>query len=1092
MKRAASQPARAAALLGGVAYALLASACSTTTDTGVNQLNLDRPIDIAFACYGGLRLTAGGSADISQAITTSAQPVSSCDFRSAQRAISDPIPLPPGQEDLTATGGAVVPDVHWFGFILQNEPGTVAIARFDTKPSSSFQGGEVTILDADPLTPGTTGISVGEDPVALATDRLGCYEMTANAGSCDLSALDISSALPLDGSRPRVDRVNVVNASGAPVRSRPSAMVAQPPGGTLGVACPAQPSGLVYIAYPSCHAVAVVDVSTGTVKSSIQFDAAGIASVGDGNLVCPDECSGGASPTAGTRPVSIDLFTDPRVNTSRMVIGADNVAAFTIVELDPTTFLPLSTTQIPLENKTGTLGITRVAMSPQIGMGGATGLVTDIGEPFQFVYGVATDNTVRVADILAVHTECDTQVDPRFLDNEKSVHRLSCLAVGDALTPPRRAGAKSPGIALIADAVPTSVAIFKAGNFAQDSRIAQRSTLKGYFGIITAADGLSFVFNVDDDAYGDTVNQNEPLTTLIPDAIANQLRDGLENRDAVASAPDATNANKSHPICDDTGTDVDTLPATNGGPRVQAPPVRVNTSGFIAAIKVGELPSIRQVLCTGTDEPTGVPVSELSFAAPEPFDGAKDPLDRTRDLEFPDLRALRPDETWTLTWEGVLSQDTTENAIDGPSIRTGSLVVNASNAMSLVDQTDPFCNAGVEPNDIVQLRGCDPSAGDSDCAIGYTCFVHPDSKVPGLGACMLIDEASRLATACREFLISERRFSVARARTGELVVIPRTHVLTTTPVDGCADDAQCKSLADYALTELSGTDPLSDTTVPDTHTWACKADATRAPIGGTGHRCVETCTTDTDCVAGTVCDAGVCMESVIPPQACVNAAQRFELHASDAFTVIGTLSGYIHSIIADSGGTCVHDPNASPFQTGRIPLAPAACDPTADPRTGRKSNGTFDANPCALTVAESEVDPVFLAAGSCALANPSTQLASRQADAVRFHGPGMTLTVVDPTYPGDKSCIADRGGARGKVPLVFPGYQLSFRQSAGFNPLLLGITPAFPVKVVRGPQNSIWVMDDGDFLSTNVTVPSTQGKVFRIEPVALGVISTMQ
>jgi hypothetical protein len=233
------------------------------------------------------------------------------------------------------------------------------------------------------------------------------------------------------------------------------------------------------------------------------------------------------------------------------------------------------------------------------------------------------------------------------------------------------------------------------------------------------------------------------------------------------------------------------------------------------------------------------------------------------------------------------------------------------------------------------------------------------------------------------------------------------------------------------------------------------------------------------------------MDSIIPPQACVNSPQRYDLRASDAFTVLGTVSGYIHPIIADSGGSCVVNPAASPFEVGRIPLAPPACDPTADPRTGKKADGTYDANPCALVSDEYELDPQFLPS-SCTLANPSTAIVDRQADEIRFHNPGMTLTLVDPTYGGDKSCVLDRGGNLGKVPIVYDGYQLSFEQTAGFTPLLLAIQPAYPVRAVRGPTNSLWVIDDGDYLSTDVTVESTEGKVFRVEPINLEIINTLE
>jgi len=52
-------------------------------------------------------------------------------------------------------------------------------------------GGQQT--DADPLTPAVNAISVGEEPIAIAPDNSGCFEVTANAGSCDVSVIDVKS-----------------------------------------------------------------------------------------------------------------------------------------------------------------------------------------------------------------------------------------------------------------------------------------------------------------------------------------------------------------------------------------------------------------------------------------------------------------------------------------------------------------------------------------------------------------------------------------------------------------------------------------------------------------------------------------------------------------------------------------------------------------------------------------------------------------------------------------------------------------------------------------------------------------------------------
>src|SRR4029450_13466901 len=173
-----------------------------------------------------------------------------------------------------------------------------------------------------------------------------------------------------------------------------------------------------------------------------------------------------------------------------------------------------------------------------------------------------------------------------------------------------------------------------------------------------------------------------------------------------------------------------------GGARGVAAPTRTLPSGVFAQEKVGGLPLVQQVMCTGGETPK--PVSELFFSAP----------DTVRDQLFPDLRGLRGDENWTLTWEGSLSLDNSDTAIDGPAVRVGQIHVDGF-GMHLFDDAHPYCEAGVEPNDIVQLRGCDPTVGDDGCPPGYACYVHPQSQVTGIGACILSSEAERLHNSCK-------------------------------------------------------------------------------------------------------------------------------------------------------------------------------------------------------------------------------------------------------------------------------------------------------------------------------------------------------
>ena len=1091
-------------LLG--ALTATAVSCGDTSSPPPSQLNLDRPVDISFACYGGLRITDGGAATPDQDVITTAQAQEACNVRSGPRVCIDPdgldnilgnsddcpsteAPVPVGQEPLT--GGAPIPASNWYGFILQSGPGTVAIARFPNKPGTAFAGGDVTMLDADPLTPGKNGISVGEDPIAIVPDAVGCWQVIANAGSCDLSGLEVNSALDQDPSI-RVNRIPVKNANGVELRAKPAAMVAEPTGGVVGAVCAADhPTGIVYVAYPSCHLVAAVDTATGVVVGGVRYDLTGVASVlaaaEISAVTCPAECDGGGGGaiTSGTRPVALDLDEDVLAApiARRLLIGADNSPSLTLVELDEATSLPESLRPILLETTIAPpamLGVTTVAIAPQIGMGGASGVVNDdlSTAKFNFAYAITTDDTIRVVDLDGAR-ECDTQVDPRLIDDNRNISELSCLPITPGT---RRPGVKGPGIELVVPAlrdpaIPTSIEIFRAREFQPDGRLTGPSRLIGYFGIITASNGASFVLNVDDDDAPDFENAGDPLEVQLPLVIAHQLRDALPARDLRAQTE---TEGMLKPICDTNGPDPDAQGEHPGGPRATTAPTRNVPAGTIAAEKVQILPGLRQVLCTGVDSTK--PVSELSFAAP----------DDVRDLVYPDLRAVR-DETWTMTWEGSLSLDKADSDIDGPAVRVSQIFVD-QNGFRIVDQAAPFCDAGVEQYDIVQLRGCDPAVGDAECPLGYTCFVHPNSEVANLGACMLVNEADRLADACRDFLTTQRRYTVGRAASGELRLLARKSVLRTTPLDGCTDDAQCEMLGDYASELASASQPFSDTST-DTRTWACRVDTERAPLNGvgqTGKRCIEVCGTETTCSNGRVCQNGTCMEGVTPPQACVNAPQRYELRASEAFTVVGTRTGYVHSTIRDTTSTdkCTKNPAGHPFEVGRIPLNPPPCDPTADPRTGRRPDGSFGPNPCSTTVAQSELAPVYTN-DQCAEASPATALATRTAPAIAFRNRGMNLTLVDPTYPGDGRCIRDRIGTLPKVPVVFPGYQLSWRQVGGFAPLILTLPASYPVKVVRGPTQSIWVIDEGDFLSTSGTQSSTRGNVFRVEPQGLNQINIL-
>jgi len=199
----------------------------------------------------------------------------------------------------------------------------------------------------------------------------------------------------------------------------------------------------------------------------------------------------------------------------------------------------------------------------------------------------------------------------------------------------------------------------------------------------------------------------------------------------------------------------------------------------------------------------------------------------------------------------------------------------------------------------------------------------------------------------------------------------------------------------------------------------------------------------------------------------------------------GKSAGYLHSMIADGTGRCVKNP-ATPLLQGRLPINTAVLPACVE--------GAVSPNPC-VAAAVSHTTAVSTFDTDCNVA--STAVVSSNVPAVRFKNPGMVLNFVNPTYKGDAVCSGDAAGSPllgGKnVPAVFTGMAFTFRQSGGYAPLRIGSNSVvLPVRVVRGPQQSIWIVDEGDYLTENAGVPSTRGKVFRVESTALSIINVMQ
>ncbi len=989
--------------------------------------NLNRPSEIAFACFGDLNVN--GTA------ITSAQPLSSC----AAHFAGEP---PPGQENIIAPS--------YFAFVLQPAEGTVAVINV------AAEG----IQDNDLFTPGLNDIPVGTLPVGMAEDRTGCFVITANSGSCDLASIDMTSALNL-GDVAQVNRVAITTPAGDELLARPRSITAGPQTDVIGEACPLEAEGLVYITYPDCNLVAVADAATGEVQSGLAFRETGIveAATDADFAACPVQCTDGSLALAhGTepetfveKPVAVEVSPDGL----SLYVTSETSPFFTIVELDADGLPTANVRRIRVapDSDGNDIGLRNFAVSDRIDMGGDiyNSIALPIGE-FQFAYAIATDSTIRVIDI--EHSqECDTQVDPRFLVDETDVEFLSCMPVGDLRTPPRRVGAKGPGIELpgrfdegrngTSDlAVPLDIAFStsEAPDIGTRPEQPEPDSMAGSFAFVTASTGRIFVINVDDDAYADVYDPAQPLATQLPLALPHQLRDNMLGRASLSE-------------------NCGGAPNSNGGARVNGAPSQIIDLAHIANSKVHEMPFFRGQRCEGMDSlgnPVNSIVTEFSFAADV----------ETRATTFPDIRAVE-DQNWSIAWEGALSADARGTAIDGPVVRKGVVVRDGAKAQ-LTDAGAPFCGLGVEPFDIVSFIGCNPLLDDAQCGVGESCYVHPDTTAAvQTGVCFAEDRVDALSGPCREFLTSRRRYSVSTSAAGELGLIERRRVLRTSPLDGCESATQCEGLAELEPLLASDAHPIeADLLDPERDfDWVCEADPSRAP--GVD-RCQMACESAEDCEDGFTCAGQRCVEAALPPAECVAAIQRYQVSVGDAFVVLGEDDGYESALVAEPGtGECVRPADANPLVAARIPLRPEPCDDDDDPLTGP--------NPCSTTVAHDEdYIPFVVEDGRCIALDVAQR--TRQAPAVRFQNAALQFHLVDSETRGDLECRADKAGEGPAFGTTFAGYQLLFEITNGFAPKIVVLVTALPNRIIPGPSGNLWIVDQGDSSSFD------RGRVIRINP----------
>ncbi len=913
----------------------------------------------------------------------------------------------------------------------------------------SFESASV--VDTDPLTPGENAIPVGTVPVDIATDSAGCHVVVANAGTCDLSLVDVSSVMKrtvAGNEEPaKVDRVPIT-AGGITLAARPHKIVAVPQTDEIGKACPEVPEGLVYIAYPECNWVAAVNAGTGEVVSGIRFADGVPPEITGGAVTCPAECTpeGGGSavvPSDVSKPVALHMQADG----SRLYIGAVNSNEITIVSLDENG-QPIP----PIESValTGEVGIRSIHVTDEILMGGSTGTLSGGEVAMRFVYAIATDGTVRVASVGGTDKhECDAQIDPRYFHEETDIETLSCPDPNDATPLPRRPGATSPGIALPREVLPLSVTFAQIDTGDAPSEPVSATAMVGYFGFISGSNGHTYIVNIDDDRYGDFEVPANPLSVDLSLAIAHQLRHDASDVDAVDDAMTCD-----HPI----------EGASEKGPRLSEDIERITDEEFVAADKDRKLPSLRAEACVNAGGFTE-PVSELGFAASA----------IVREFAFPDIAAVKS-ERWSLAWEGPISRDVTQSFVDGPRIRHG--VVDVSESLSLEDPSRPYCAMGVDTFDIVTLLGCDSTRGDEDCGFGEVCFSDPSSSEGVTGLCFPDGQLESMAEICKDVLVSHRRYSVKEVFADRLVLGERRRILRTQPQGGCVDADQCVLLArQEALLQRHGQPiDVSDDDLGPAHTWACESDPTRALADSQQdvNRCVMRCDGLEDCEPGFSCSEGYCVSGVIPPAECMETLQRYEVRVSDAFAVIGSVSGFLHNrIVSEDTDACIDDPDGNALHVGRLPLEVEACS----------GDGLTDLspNPCGVDVAHTDsLVPFVSTAGACF--GQDVIVETRTTQAIRLRTPAMAFHLVDAFVPQDLECIGDNASSLPPISASYRDYELRLLLTGGLRPMTVSPSPlpAFPQQLASGPEGGVWLLDQGDVSGTSL------GRVIRIEPTTAG------
>ena len=1021
----------------------MAAACSSTPAV-IPTKNLDRPTDMTFACLGMVDADGNGS------LRLTGQTMDTCHPRGAV----DPSITPHGQRTLGT-----------FAFITNAGRGELAVVDMDRGR----------LLDLTPKAPGYGMLPIGGDPEALAASQDGCWVVTANRTSCDLTLVaparllveifstNSSTAVPATEAGDFSHRLVVRTGSGRTLQASTGEVAFLPPAQPTPL-CQAGATPRAVATFPGCDMVAVLDLSFETSTASIASayyvrpDLPGGFQPAGNEPVCPEDCAaasaadgetdGGAESADGGIAAGIDggaqrtsLYLQPLAlvpDGSRVYVASVLDTVVTSLDIgDAGLGNPhrIELAEAPVGVSRLRLGVDPFATTQVTRSDGTTGTVAGqfLSNRGKFLYAFTADDSIRVLNLDgAAPVECDANI-PITLNPQK----LACLPVG---SPGRRPLARGPGIRIPTrtnpDSPPPMPRDLAFADLQPTATDANYHSLSGQFGFVLASSGQVNVLN------------------LAPNG-----EDGLTPIPAKSCVPLDS---------------VTTLPA-------------VATNSFREARDVGQC--ARTQIAVSIAPQRSVLQTDQAFATTATFSALDGPLIKpfsldngttTNWFDYPD-----PDTiiswAWDVVWEGVLS-----GTARGSGLVSQSDPADGQSAGGLSDAGADFCASTVQAGDVLMFTGC---TQNSDCQPDdqFSCQV---SVSGARGMCLPIDSATsaKLIDNCARFMGSRMRYEVAQATTTSLMLRLKLDEVPRTTLNPCTRETQekdCRPDVDHDSLVTGNPDGGGK------RVFECLEVRAHEP------RCVRTCKDDTDCRAGHVCetvpwvDASVgklCVEAPPIDKECFpQPMTSYSVRAGHGFVVYGNSMPTLHNgRVASDGKTCQYDSSGNPSLVNRIPLSAPQCpdsflaqahptvktDPVTPANFVQNLSAQAGANPCLYQGVHTDGD----ASGEAGGDDAGHVRAFFQNPQIRF-----VLTNLD-RYAGDLLAIHfEFQYGFSPLTVAIPSYEVLLTMGTR---ILVGPTqtPESPVRhvplmdAITYPY--LYVVDQGRTALT----PASRGQVLRINP----------